>query len=358
MAATICVVGGIFNKPASYRAKHSVSPETLLVDGLKAQGARVVGVGRVLPADIDSFDLVHVHHFGRAALQVASIKRRARFVFTPHDGFSMNGRPVPLKRRLTDAHVMRMADHVVALSQGEKDFIVERYGIPAANVTAIPNGVDGGVFRPVASESGGPGVSLLSVGQLEEFKGTGSLIRALPRIRRYEPSVTLTLVYQSGSLEATYRQLAEECGVRDCVFFVGPKTPFELRELYCSTSIFVSPSLVECLSTVVTEAMFCGAAIVATDVGAIREQLDESCGVIVPASNPDALAIAIAKLLRDPAERRRLGAAARAKATSKFAVEAMIGQHVRVYQRLMEEEGVPASHWGLGLLFRMLAHQI
>ena len=61
----------------------------------------------------------------------------------------------------------------------------------------------------------------------------------------------------------------------------------------------VSPSLGECFSTVVLEAMCCGAAVVATDVGGIREQLDEDTGVIVPTYDTPALSNAICTLLAD-----------------------------------------------------------
>ena len=92
-----------------------------------------------------------------------------------------------------------------------------------------------------------------------------------------------------------------------------PKPAAGLAQLYSTAAVVVSPSLGECLSTVVLEAMCCGAAVVATDVGGIREQLDEETGVIVPPRDCAALAHAICTLLADPRRRRRLGAGRPAK---------------------------------------------
>ena len=85
--------------------------------------------------------------------------------------------------------------------------------------------------------------------------------------------------------------------------------------------------------------MFCGAAVVATDVGGIREQLDEDTGVMVPPRDSAALARAISALLADAGRRRRMGQAARRKAHAQFNVRQMIDRHVRLYEELLETDG-------------------
>jgi glycosyltransferase involved in cell wall biosynthesis len=111
-----------------------------------------------------------------------------------------------------------------------------------------------------------------------------------------------------------------------------------LAHLYSTSDLVVSPSLGECLSTVVLEAMCCGTAVVATDVGGIREQMDENSGVIVPPRDPAALARAICSLLADTNRRQALGEAARRKARAQFNVRQMIERHVRLYEELLRTE--------------------
>jgi len=331
----ICIVGGIFDQPAAYRSKHSISPETVLADGLSERGWEVTVCGHHSPPPDGQFDLVHVHHFGRAAIRMALAAGRTPFVFTTHDPFSMNRLPVGWKRRLTDGFVLSRADAVVALSNPERAFLTRRYGIPPGRVAVIPNGIDTRVFDRTADAPEGGEDRLLFVGQLQEFKGLDYLLAAMPAVRAAHPRVKLRLVYQTGALLDRYRTQTARLQLNGCVEFMGPKTARELALEYSAAAVLVAPSLGECLSTVVLEAMCCGAAVVATNVGGIREQLDEQTGVIVPPRDPRALTDAICRLLADGGTRRAMGEAARRTARVQFSVRKMIDRHVRLYEELL-----------------------
>jgi starch synthase len=331
----ICIVGGIFDKPADYRDRHSISPETVLADGLRQRGWQVTLSGHSVPLPPGNFDLVHVHHFGRAALRLAAATARPPFVLTTHDPFAMNGLPVGWRRRVTDAFVLRKTDAVIALCNAERDFLRRRRGLPPERIAVIPNGIGTAVFDRISGPAM-PTDDLLFVGQLQEFKGLDYLLNALPAVRACYPRVKLRAVYQTGALLGRYRAQAARLGLNGCLEFAGSKTAAGLAQLYSTAAIVVSPSLGECLSTVVLEAMCCGAAVVATDVGGIREQLDEDTGMIVPPRDSAALARAICTLLADRGRCQRLGQAARQKARAQFSVRQMIDRHVRIYEGLLE----------------------
>ncbi|HYM29495.1 MAG TPA: glycosyltransferase family 4 protein, partial [Steroidobacteraceae bacterium] len=278
-------------------------------------------------------DLVHVHHFGRGALRLAMGPKPAPFVFTTHDPFAMNGLAVGWRRLLTDGVVLRRADRVVALSNSERDFLLRRYGLAPGRVAVIPNGIDTRVFDRVAEESREE--RLLFAGQLQEFKGLDYLLEALAIVRAAHPRVKLRAVYQTDALLDRYRAQAARLGLDGAVEFAGPKSAADLAREYSAATLVVAPSLGECLSTVVMEAMCCGATVVATAVGGIREQLDAETGVTVPPRDAGALAYAITRLLADADWRRALGPAARRKARAQFTIRAMIDRHVRLYEELL-----------------------
>jgi glycosyltransferase involved in cell wall biosynthesis len=334
----ICIVGGIFDKPADYRDRHSISPETVLAEGLHQRGWRVTLSGHSAPLPEGNFDLVHVHHFGRAALRMAAATGRPPFVLTTHDPFAMNGLPVGWKRRLTDSFVLRKADAIVACSNTERDFLLRRRGLPPERIAVIPNGISTAVFDRVGEPAASADDALLFVGQLQEFKGLDYLLQALPAVCASHPRVKLRVVYQTSALLDRYRRHAALLGLTGCLEFAGSQTASGLAQLYSTAAVVISPSLGECLSTVVLEAMCCGAAVVATDVGGIREQLDEDTGVIVPPRDSDALARAVCMLLSDADQRRRLGQAARRKAHAQFSVRQMIDRHVRLYEEILETD--------------------
>ncbi|HET9481828.1 MAG TPA: glycosyltransferase family 4 protein, partial [Candidatus Polarisedimenticolia bacterium] len=103
-------------------------------------------------------------------------------------------------------------------------------------------------------------------------------------------------------------------------------------------AVFVLPSRTEAAPVALMEAMSCGLACVASDVGGVGAMLDGGrCGVLVPAGDPQAMAGAIAGLLADPARRRTLGAAARDRALRHYRLEAAADALAAVWSRAVEE---------------------
>jgi glycosyltransferase involved in cell wall biosynthesis len=334
VGARICIVGGIFDKPESYRRYHSISPETVLSDGLRARGIDVSTMGHREFAPGGGFDLIHVHHLGRAAAAMACARRKARFVLTSHDGFLMNGVAAAWKHRIGDPVLLRSADAVIALSSVERDYMIRRCSVDRERVNVIPNGISD-IFRPVRRPpSGAP--YLLFVGQLKKFKGLDHLIAAMPRIRASHPEIVLKVVYQVDEMLPHCRAFAARLGVADAVAFLGPKPSGELAALYSNAEAVIVPSAAECLSSVVGEAMACGAVVIATDVGGVREQIDPLSGFLIPARGLDRLGEVACRVLDDPGRGAAMRKKALAKARDRFSVEEMIARHLRVYERVLE----------------------
>jgi glycosyltransferase involved in cell wall biosynthesis len=333
----VCVVGGIFDRSPAYREQHPLTPETQLVAGLQRAGVEVTALGHFSFGSPAGYDIVHVHHLSWGALRMAAARGDTRFVLTPHDGFLFADHPMRLRKRLSTRPLLRAADTVVALSDRERLALLKRYGLRPGNVRVIPNGVDNSIFHapehPPSAED-----FILYAGQLERFKGLDYLFEALPAIRKRFSSTKLVLAYHTAAELPHYRSLAARLGIEDAVVFAGPKTPAQLAELYARAAVFVQPSLVEALSGVVLEAMACGAAIVATDVGGIRTQLDENTGIVVRPRDPAALGQAVCRLLADSGLRARMGSAAAAKARRQFGIKTMVDSHLRLYDGLLREK--------------------
>ncbi len=92
-------------------------------------------------------------------------------------------------------------------------------------------------------------------------------------------------------------------------------------EILSRSKIFLSLQQTENYpSQALLEAMACGCAIIATDVGETRRLLDESCAVLIP-SSPDRLVEAVVSLIGDPDRCRRLGSAARRRIFEEHTLE-------------------------------------
>jgi len=348
MRSRICIVGGIYDKPVDYRQRHVFTPETVLSRGLRTLGFEVIETGHKTFVPNDAFDIVHVHHLGKAALVMAMSPSRSIFVYTGHhDPRLLSQYHLSPVRRLLARFVMARADCVVTLSDIERDQLQIRYGRSCSNFAVIPNGVPSDVFYPRSGVRlhSGP-YRILFVGQLIPQKGLDVLINAFLSVARTR-DCELLLAYQTSHLEEHYRQMVTSMGLNDRVQFLGFKSAHELAELYRAVDLFVLPSYAEALPTTITEALLSGVPVVATDVGGIREQVGEH-GVVVRPGDVDGLARAIDQVISDHLVLTSQAARRVRYARERFDPETMVQSHVRLYESLLASQSSPLRqrrHW-------------
>jgi glycosyltransferase involved in cell wall biosynthesis len=141
--------------------------------------------------------------------------------------------------------------------------------------------------------------ALLSVRNFEPHYRVANTISAYALLKRRYPDATLTLAGY-GSEEERLRRLAAPLG--DGVRFLGKVSPASVQEVYDAADVFVNSSVVDNQPVSVLEACASGLPVVSTPTGDIAAMLRQGeAGVLVPASDPAAMADAIAGLLEDPA---------------------------------------------------------
>jgi glycosyltransferase involved in cell wall biosynthesis len=210
-------------------------------------------------------------------------------------------------------------------------------GVQPGRIRVIYNGVDPARFSPPPDDAPANERPLVAcVGLIFPLKGQLDLIEATAVVRRTVPDVEVRL-YGSAS-DLTY---LEECQKRvrdlelkESVIFAGTTT--KPWEIYQQADIVAMSSISEAFPYAVIEAMLCGAAIVATDVGGVREALGDA-GVLVDPRDPEALAAAITGLLASADERRRLGEAARARALEYFTEERFVKEYRATYRAFVTD---------------------
>jgi glycosyltransferase involved in cell wall biosynthesis len=175
---------------------------------------------------------------------------------------------------------------------------------------------------------------LLSVGRLRYYKGLDDLIRALPHIPRAR-----SVIVGDGPMLAEWQQLARSSGVAERVAFVGEVSDEDLPAYYAACDLFVLPAnaRAEAFGTVLVEALAAGKPVISTELGTGTSwvNVDGQTGLVVPPRDPAALAQAINTLLTNEDQRRRMGAAARARVQAEFSVERMIDRVLDVYHTLL-----------------------
>jgi rhamnosyl/mannosyltransferase len=157
---------------------------------------------------------------------------------------------------------------------------------------------------------------IVALGRLVGYKGYDVLVRAMQTIDGY------ATIVGEGPLLADLQRLATELGVSDRIRFAGRLTRGEIKQLFCSAQVFAFPSVTEAeaFGIVQIEAMAAGLPIVnthlATTVPLVARHDREA--LTVPPNDPQALSLALNRILDEPALAERLGAAGQERAKNEF----------------------------------------
>ncbi len=177
-------------------------------------------------------------------------------------------------------------------------------------------------IAPTIASSGSDECRLLYVGRLTLSKGLYELFSAAKDLLAEGIDLRIWLA-ADGYRRNEIRTQAEQLGVIDRVEFLGWIAIEKLRDIYRACDIFVLPSYTEGMPKVVPEAMSNGLAVVATDIGGLRDIVVENgkTGFIVPVKDAPALRDALRKLILDKPLRQRMAKAGLEK-SRQFTIEA------------------------------------
>lgn len=200
-----------------------------------------------------------------------------------------------------------------------------------------------GVILPphVEPEPIAPTVTI--VGRLAPWKGQHILLDAATRVRREVPDARFRIVGDALFGEEDYRRACEEqtvrSGLAEAVEFRGFREDVG-ADLAASTLVVHASTLPEPFGQTVVEAMAAGRAVIAADAGGPRETVVHGeTGLLTPPGDAEALAAAIVRLLKDPAERRAMAEAGRRRVAEHFTIEQTAETVTAFIEQVVEMKG-------------------
>lgn len=231
-------------------------------------------------------------------------------------------------------------DRVVIFSEQQKALLIH-YGVPEDNIAVIPNGVDVAKYSPGPTpfrETLGASSVIGYLGRIDPEKNVDALLHAFQDL---DPDEGIKLLLVGGGSDR--RRLARRFA-GDRVIFTGQVVDEKARiEMLRAMDIFVLPSAVEGLSLSLLEAMACGVAPVATDVGSDGEAIRGAGLVLDPRDLEGQLRLALRTLLEYPDFRINLGRQARLRAVERYSLRDNLDRLLSLYQELRPAAGVAAS---------------
>jgi glycosyltransferase involved in cell wall biosynthesis len=236
---------------------------------------------------------------------------------------------------MMEATSIRLADAVMSSSAESVGWCTREHGLDLSSVPVIHTGVDTARFRPQVTPHERP--TVVFAGRVTASKGVFDLLDAALEVARDVEGLRLLFVGrdENGCAERLVARAAE-ARCPELVEVLGPRGNDDLPAVLQQADVFAAPSHHEGgPGFVYLEAMACGLPVIACSGSGIDEIVQSGrTGVLVPPRDPDALAVALRRLLADHTLRLEIGQRARAVAQSCFDTERCLDRLESFYEEV------------------------
>ena len=315
----------------------------------------VVSLLRRLRPDVLHSHVLDTVVLGRVASWIADVPRHFGGNVSPISLESELLRPLEMGTVFADTTTIASCEHTRRLFQ--------RHGVPPEKLDLIYYAVDQSRHDPALADGRrvrqelGIGANVPVIGKMAYFypsanaalfpqwagrdlKGHDVLVRAVPRVLKSFPEAKFVLVGRGFSArgddtERDVRELTRQLGVNDSVIFTGERK--DVPDTLAMFDVSVQCSLTDNLAGTVESLLMERPMVVSEIPGFADTVRHEQTGLAVPPDNPEALADAIVRLLRDPQLARRLGVSGRRLMLERFC----LARAVADVERLLERTEVP-----------------
>lgn len=237
--------------------------------------------------------------------------------------------------------LIRRMDHVIATSQRTAAYLTVPHSV-------VMHGIDTAKFSPSADPAAAKAALGLDpaqhyagcFGRVRHQKGTDvfvdAMIALLPAHPGWSAIIAGRATAQHEGFERDLKQRVADAGLADRILFAGEHT--DIERWYRVLSLFVAPQRWEGFGLTPLEAMATGVPVVATDVGAFPELVEEGVtGAIIPRGDVQAMVDAARGYMADDAVRGVTGQAALGHAQANFPLEREARQLIEIYARLTQQ---------------------
>lgn len=334
-----------------HRVLVAASPQSAILSRARKVGVEAVAVAmgkvRLLQAARDlrrlirdcCVQVVHTHSSRDSwigGLAARSLPQRPILVRTRHLS-------TPISRSwLSRLVYQRIPDLVITTGEAIRKEMIETNGYDPGRIVSIPTGVDTGRYRfnpsardAIRRELGIPEAAPLIgiVAVLRSWKGHLDFLDAAARVLKEEP-LSRFLIVGEGPQRDRIRAAIQRLGLEARVWMLGHRE--DVPEVLSAMDLFALPSFGhEGVPQAVLQALSVGLPVVASRTGSIPEVIhDGQTGALVPPRQPDLLASAILRLIRNREEGRLLALNGRAFVQQHFSLEAMLERIERCYDGL------------------------
>jgi glycosyltransferase involved in cell wall biosynthesis len=296
------------------------------------------------------------------AALIAHYKYGAKIMLTEHGVFirerllALNNSEYPffLKRLL-----IQFSEAIARLAYYKSEAIVsvnkfnikweKMYGADPEKISIIYNGIDSDKFKPKPKPEHLKNIpTVVAAARIFELKDVLTMIRSCAVVKR-EISEIQYLIYGDDKAIPEYTQacleLIEELQVKENFKFMGPRS--DSHEIFPEGDLSILTSISEGFPYTVIESMSCGVPVVSTDVGGVKEALDENSGFLCKPKNAEEIGMRVIELLQDDEKRLKMATHARQRVLDNFTISKFIQQYENIYDTLLKENKIESNYVGI-----------
>lgn len=293
---------------------------------------KVVHAARLM--ERDGIEHVHCHFANHPALAGFVVHRLTGIPFS----FTAHGSDLHKDRHMLPQKV-DAARFVVAISDFNREVALAECGAGVAQkLHVVRCGIDTETFAPPPRHPLGAALRVVTVGTLHEVKGQRHLIDACAQARRAGIDVRCDVV-GDGPDRDFLEQRARAWGIANHVRFRGALPQPDVVAALQASHVLIAPSVPtregkrEGIPVVLMEAMSCGLPVIASRLSGIPELIDDGvAGILVNPRDTEGIVAALKRLASDPALRRQMGIAGRARIMRDYNVHTNVSALVGLFQ--------------------------
>ena len=238
-------------------------------------------------------DLIHVHVLTRCGVVALwqKIINGTPYTITEHWSRYLPGNDFGgFLRKMMTKFVVKNASTVTTVTENLAK-AMQNHGLKNKNYVVLPNVVDVNLFKPI--EKNNSKVKIIHISCFEnKSKNISGLIDALSILESRDVEYQCVFIGEGIDFEVMKEYAAAKLNPLN-IRFTGLLQGQKLADEMASGDFLVLSSNYENMPVVILEALACGLPVVSTDVGGIKEIVDESCGILVPAKDSERLADAM-----------------------------------------------------------------
>ena len=291
-------------------------------------------------------DIVHTRNLGTIEYQVPALLAGVKYRVHGEHGWDVfdpegNNKKYQYLRRLLSPLIQIF----IPLSIHLEDYLLQKVKIPANKIRRICNGVDTQKFFPKKHKQAlldcplifdNKNIYIGTVGRMHGVKDQITLVNAFILLMQENPDLlgqVYLILVGDGPLKEQASKLLKQHQLNEYAWLAGERK--DIAEIMRSLDVFVLPSQAEGISNTILEAMATGLAVIATEVGGNPELVKNyETGLLVPPSNPVAMAKAVDILIKDKEKRQQQGKKGKQSVLENFSIKAMVNKYTDVYDSL------------------------